>query len=170
MLFANPNAIIDNNWHHIAATWDGTTSANGKKLYIDGVLVAQRTSAIASMGNPAYNFRIGIDYSFRPAKANIDEVKVYNRALWPRKFLRITMIVSQYKYPIRKKYYLNGPLLRKGASVAANVTLLPDIEIGESAMVADALVPKDVTPWKLAIGFPAEIKELPKELKTLNNI
>ncbi|CAG0999813.1 hypothetical protein METP3_03220 [Methanosarcinales archaeon] len=37
-------------------------------------------------------------------------------------------------------------------------------------MVADALVTKDVTPWKLAIGFPAEIKELPKELKTLNNI
>ena len=76
------DAIVDNNWHHIAATWDGTTSANGKKLYIDGVLVAQKTSAIASMGNPAYNFRIGIDsIDSRPAKANIDEVKVYNRAL-----------------------------------------------------------------------------------------
>ncbi len=76
------NAIIDNNWHHIAVTWDGTTSANGKKMYIDGVQVAQKTSAIASMGNPSYNFRIGIDSTNdRPAKANIDEVKVFNRAL-----------------------------------------------------------------------------------------
>ncbi|MCX9028215.1 MAG: carboxypeptidase regulatory-like domain-containing protein [Candidatus Methanoperedens sp.] len=76
------NAIIDNNWHHIAVTWDGTTSSNGKKMYIDGVLVAQKTSSIASMGNPSYNFRIGMDSTNdRPAKANIDEVKIYNRAL-----------------------------------------------------------------------------------------
>jgi hypothetical protein len=76
------NAINDTNWHYIAATWDGTTSANGKKLYIDGVLVAQKTSSIAYMGNPTYNFRIGIDsLNYRPAKATIDEVKVYNRAL-----------------------------------------------------------------------------------------
>ena len=76
------NAILDNNWHHIAVTWDGTTSANGKKIYIDGVLIVQKTSAISSMGNPSYNFRIGIDSTnSRPAKATIDEVKVYNRAL-----------------------------------------------------------------------------------------
>ncbi len=76
------NAIIDNNWHHIAATWDGTTSANRKKLYIDGVLIAQKTSSIASIGIPSYNFRIGIDSKdIYPANATIDEIKVYNRAL-----------------------------------------------------------------------------------------
>lgn len=80
--FSKTNAIIDNGWHHIAATWDGTTSTNGKKLYIDGVLIAQKTSAISSMGNLSYDFRIGIDsVNSRPAKAAIDEVKVYNRAL-----------------------------------------------------------------------------------------
>jgi len=80
-------------------------------------------------------------------------------------YLSNSPLVSQFKYPIRKKYDFNGPLIRQGVSVAANVTLLPDIEIGESAMVADALVTKDVTPWKLAIGLPAEIKELTKEFK-----
>ena len=45
------------------------------------------------------------------------------------------------------------------------------VEIGEGAMVAaGALVTKNVPAWKLAIGFPARIKELPQELKTLNSI
>lgn len=76
------NAIIDTNWHHIAVTWNGTTSVNGKKLYIDGVLSAQSTSTISTMGIPTYNFTIGRDSNGdRPANAIIDEVKVYNRAL-----------------------------------------------------------------------------------------
>lgn len=76
------NAITNNKWHHIAATWDGTTSANGMKLYIDGKLIAKKTSTITSIGIPSYNFRIGIDsLGNYPSNAVIDEVKVYNRAL-----------------------------------------------------------------------------------------
>jgi acetyltransferase-like isoleucine patch superfamily enzyme len=61
--------------------------------------------------------------------------------------------------------------LRKGASIGANATLLPGVEIGEGAMVAGgALVTKDVPPWRLAIGTPARIKELPGDLKELNII
>lgn len=76
------NAIIDNNWHNITATWDGTASANGKKIYIDGVITAQKTSIINIMGNPAYNFRIGRDsIGSYTAKAAIDDVKVYNKTL-----------------------------------------------------------------------------------------
>lgn len=80
-------------------------------------------------------------------------------------------MLTNDKYPIRKKSDLKGPVLRQGASVGANATLLPGIEIGEGAMVAaGALVTKDVPPWKLAIGFPARINELPEELRTVNNI
>lgn len=76
------NAITDNNWHHIAATWDGTTNSNGKKLYLDGKLVAQKASAVNSIGIPAYNFRIGLDGNGNyPLNGAIDEVKVYNKAL-----------------------------------------------------------------------------------------
>jgi hypothetical protein len=31
-------------WHHLVWKWDGTTSANGVKVYVDGVLVGQRTA------------------------------------------------------------------------------------------------------------------------------
>jgi acetyltransferase-like isoleucine patch superfamily enzyme len=45
------------------------------------------------------------------------------------------------------------------------------VEIGEGAMVAGgALVTKDVPAWKLAIGSPAKVQELPKDLKELNRI
>ena len=61
--------------------------------------------------------------------------------------------------------------MRKGASIGANATLLPDVEIGEGALVAGgALVTKNVPAWKLAVGMPARIQELPEDLKKLNRI
>lgn len=86
-------------------------------------------------------------------------------------FIGPCAVLANDKYPIRKKSDLKGPVLRRGASVGANATLLPGVEIGEGAMVAaGALVTRDVPAWKLAIGFPARFKDLPQELKTLNTI
>lgn len=86
-------------------------------------------------------------------------------------FIGPCAVLANDKYPIRKKYELKGPILRKGASIGANATLLPEVEIGEGAMVAGgALVTKSVPAWKLAIGVPASIQELPKDLKELNRI
>jgi len=86
-------------------------------------------------------------------------------------FIGPCAVLANDKYPIRKKYELQGPILKKGASIGANATLLPGVEIGEGAMVAGgALVTKDVPPWKLAIGAPARIQELPEDLKELNRI
>ncbi|MCL7475983.1 MAG: DapH/DapD/GlmU-related protein [Methanosarcinales archaeon] len=86
-------------------------------------------------------------------------------------FIGPCAVLTNDKYPIRKKYELKGPVLRMGVSIGANSTLLPGVEIGEGAMVAaGALVTKDVPPWKLAVGFPASIVELPVELRTKNRI
>ncbi len=86
-------------------------------------------------------------------------------------FIGPCAVLTNDKYPIRKKTDLGGPILRRGASIGANSTLLPEVEIGEGAMVAaGALVSKDVPPWKLAIGFPAKIRDLPEELRMVNNI
>jgi acetyltransferase-like isoleucine patch superfamily enzyme len=86
-------------------------------------------------------------------------------------FLGPCCVLANDKYPVRVPYDLKGPVIRKGASVGANATLLPGIEVGEGAMVAaGALVTKNVPPWKLAIGCPAKIAELPEALKTANRI
>lgn len=80
-------------------------------------------------------------------------------------------VLANDKYPVREKYMPDGPVLRKGSSIGANATLIPGVEIGEGAMVAaGALVTKDVPPWKIAIGCPAKITELPDKLKQLNKL
>ncbi len=86
-------------------------------------------------------------------------------------FIGPCAVLTNDRYPVRRKSDLIGPILRRGASVGANATLLPGVEIGEGAMVAaGALVTKDVPSWKLAIGFPAVIKDLTEELRTVNTI
>lgn len=85
-------------------------------------------------------------------------------------------VLTNDKFPIRTEKtgdneLLKGPILRKGASLGANCTILPGVEIGEGAIVAaGAVVTKDVGAWKLAIGNPAAILDLRDELKTLNRI
>jgi acetyltransferase-like isoleucine patch superfamily enzyme len=86
-------------------------------------------------------------------------------------FLGPCSVLANDKYPVRVKYGLRGPILRKGASIGANSTILPGIEVGEGAMVAaGALVTKDVPPWKLAIGTPARVRDLPVRLMTWNRL
>ena len=51
-----------------------------------------------------------------------------------------------------------GPTIRRGARVGANVTLLPNVEVGAEAFVAaGAVVTRDVPPGKLVMGSPARI-------------
>ena len=86
-------------------------------------------------------------------------------------FIGPCAVLANDKYPVRKRSDLKGPTLRQGASIGANATLLPGVEIGEGAMVAaGALVTRDVPPWKLAVGFPAVVRELPDELRRYNII
>ena len=84
-------------------------------------------------------------------------------------FIGPNAVLTNDKYPLRKALPLKGPVIRKGASIGANAVILPGVEIGEGSMIAaGAVVTKDVPSWKLAIGSPAEITDLPEELKVLN--
>jgi acetyltransferase-like isoleucine patch superfamily enzyme len=86
-------------------------------------------------------------------------------------FIGPCAVLANDKYPIRGEYHPEGPIIRKGVSIGANATLVPGVEIGEGAMVAaGALVTKDVPAWKLAIGCPAKIVDLPEKLKLINTI
>nr|WP_276526108.1 acyltransferase [Photobacterium damselae] len=49
-------------------------------------------------------------------------------------------------------------IVRKGASIGANATILPGVIIHEGSMVgAGAVVTKDVPPYALVVGNPAKI-------------
>jgi UDP-2-acetamido-3-amino-2,3-dideoxy-glucuronate N-acetyltransferase len=62
------------------------------------------------------------------------------------------------KHPRSKQYPANFPTttVRRGASIGANSTILPGLEIGEGAMVAaGAVVTKDVPANTTVVGNPA---------------
>lgn len=57
----------------------------------------------------------------------------------------------------KKSYAQQKTIIKKGASIGANATLLPDLIIGENSMVgAGSVVIKDVGAHEVVIGNPAK--------------
>ena len=49
-------------------------------------------------------------------------------------------------------------LVKKGASIGSNATILCGITIGEGSLVgAGAVVTRDVPPWAVVVGNPAKV-------------
>lgn len=88
-----------------------------------------------------------------------------------RVFLGPNATLLNDSYPVRTEVDLVGPTVRTDASVGANATILPGVEIGERAFVAaGAVVVEDVPPETLAVGCPAVHRELPAELDGGNDL
>lgn len=80
-------------------------------------------------------------------------------------FIGPNAVLTNDRYPPSGKPRLQGPTLKDRCAIGANVTILPMVTIGEGAAVAaGSIVTKDVPPGKLAIGSPAKIRDLPKEM------
>lgn len=70
--------IMDDNWHHIAGTWDGKTIS----LYTDGKLDVSVECTGGSLGKNEKSVYIGSRTgSERFLKGVVDEVRIYDRAL-----------------------------------------------------------------------------------------
>ena len=64
-------------------------------------------------------------------------------------------VTTNDKYMVRGAL-LKGPVIKKGARIGANATILPGITIGENAVVGTgAVVTKDVDPGLTVVGNPA---------------
>ena len=77
---------VDNGkWHHITFTYDGSNSAAGILLYVDGVLESLTTASDNDPGTFVdFGFRIG-STSIGSARFNgtMDDVRLYNRVITP---------------------------------------------------------------------------------------
>jgi acetyltransferase-like isoleucine patch superfamily enzyme len=70
------------------------------------------------------------------------------------------VVLTNAKYPLSPdaKKTLNGPVIRRGAKIGANCTLLPGVVIGENALVgAGSVVAHDVAPGEVVVGNPARV-------------
>ena len=76
----NPTELYDNNWHHVAMTWQQNT-VNGFKSYLDGVLQSQRNSVNIAILNINANAIIGsFNGSGEYTNGSIDNVRIWNVA------------------------------------------------------------------------------------------
>jgi len=77
--------INDTNWHHVAATYDGTSNPNGLKIYIDGINTtsgqATSTGIRSFTGNGTTIGAWRVWSGIYPVQGNLDELAVFDYAL-----------------------------------------------------------------------------------------
>ena len=64
--------------------------------------------------------------------------------------------ISNPRSAVTRKHLYEKTIVRKGASIGANATIVCGVEIGEYALIgAGAVVTRDVAPFSLVVGTPA---------------
>jgi serine acetyltransferase len=72
-------------------------------------------------------------------------------------FLAPGVMIANDRHPICREC-MKGPTIKRGARVGINATLLPEVVIGEGALVgAGAVVTKDVPSGSVVVGNPARV-------------
>jgi len=86
----------------------------------------------------------------------IPEFSVLEEGCW----IGPNVVFTNAKYPLSPgvKEQLVGPVIKRGAKIGANSTLLPGVVIGEHALVgAGSVVVSDVPPGAVVVGNPARV-------------
>lgn len=77
--------INDTNWHHVAATYDGTSNTNGLKIYIDGINTTSATATSTGIRSFTTNgTTIGAWRVYNPTyplQGSLDELAVFDYEL-----------------------------------------------------------------------------------------
>lgn len=80
-------------------------------------------------------------------------------------FIGPNTVLTNDRYPPTGKPELAGPIVEDNVAIGANATILPGVRLGRgSAVAAGAIVTKDVPAGMLAIGAPARVRTMPKEM------
>jgi len=99
--------ITDGLWHYVAVTYDGSSTASGMQIYVDGVGETMQTTddnLTASTLNDVKLQISGREGSIHVFNGEIDEVRIWDRALLPEDILNPAISVekkadTEFAYP-----------------------------------------------------------------------
>ena len=98
------------------------------------------------------------------SNAFIPEYSVVEAGAW----IGPSVTFTNARYPLGRnaKASLQGPIIRRGAKIGANATLLPGVVIGRDALVgAGSVVVSDVPDGAVVVGNPARVVRYVTELE-----
>ena len=111
--------------------------------------------SIGTLSVVEHHVHIGNDVRIH-TQAFIPEFAVLEDGCW----IGPNVVLTNAKYPLSPgvKESLAGPVVRKGAKIGANATLLPGVEVGENAIVgAGSVVVRNVPAGAVVVGNPARV-------------
>lgn len=103
--------INDGQWHHVAVTFsnDGTPTTLDVRLYVDGTLETISTSqSVAINTTTSGDVKIGSDVQSRFWKGQLDEVRIYDRALTAAEILEAAQPNDTTSQAWQRRYFGNS--------------------------------------------------------------
>ncbi|MCX7986789.1 MAG: acetyltransferase [Bacteroidales bacterium] len=146
-VFIHPTAVVD----------DGCQIGEGTKIWHFSHLMPCRIGCNCVVGQ---NVFIGKDVVIGNNVKIQNNVSVYTGVICEDDvFLGPSMVFTNVINPrsvVERKHEFKSTIVKKGATIGANATILCGIVIGEYAFVgAGAVVTKNVKPYALVVGNPA---------------
>lgn len=156
----NDELIIESGYqrHRTCCVDEGCCIGNGTKIW--------HFSHVMSNSSIGRNCNIGQNVVISPFVSIGDGVKIQNNVsvytgvtCEEDVFIGPSVVFTNVINPrafIERKDEFKSTMVKKGASIGANATIVCGVTIGEYAMIgAGAVVVKDVEPYALVVGNPA---------------
>ena len=150
--FVHPSSYVD----------DDVQIGEGTKIwYFSHVQSGARIGRNCTMGqnvNVANNVRIGDFVKIQNNVSVYEGVTLEDYVFCGPSMVFTNVLDPNCKYPqLGSKYYVKT-LIREGASLGANSTVVCGVTVGKHAFVgAGAVVTKDIPDYALAVGVPARV-------------
>jgi acetyltransferase-like isoleucine patch superfamily enzyme len=150
-----PGAILRSHTVVYAGNRIGENFQTGNKVNIRESNEIGNNVSVGTLSVIEHHVRIGNNVRMH-SQVFVPEYTVIEDDAW----LGPSVVVTNAKYPLSKdvKETLAGPVIRKGAKVGANATILPGVVIGVNSLVgAGSVVTKDVPDNAVVAGNPAKL-------------
>ena len=150
-----PGAILRSHTVVYAGNRIGENFQTGNKVNIRESNEIGNNVSVGTLSVIEHHVRIGNNVRMH-SQVFVPEYTVIEDDAW----LGPSVVVTNAKYPLSKdvKETLAGPVIRKGAKIGANATILPGVVIGVNSLVgAGSVVTKDVPDNAVVAGNPAKL-------------